>query len=232
MQSNANPLLRWWDTTGYFPGVPGKKNPSTAQDDFDDDDFPVSLYVDLDNSTNPSTTDITSLFTTDLVAFGNGPPDPDDQVPTTTAAAPPPATSTAAPPPAPPSGTCCFHVDEWQDCNDDSKNLYANITLYDNSKKVIYQTPENYLANGGLGEPINVGNQATFQGPLSKPVQITGEHEHDYIQFTYGSLSWTSRTTSGSATCQNGGWNPRDGPFCVLGENLPAENQLDCCFPC
>ncbi|KAN0087078.1 hypothetical protein V8E54_000766 [Elaphomyces granulatus] len=232
------PVTQCWlmlsDTTGYFPGVPGKNNPSTAQDDFDDDDFPVSLYVDLVNSTNPSTTDITSLFnTTDLVAFGDGPPDPDDQV-TTTAAAPPPATSTAAPPPVtstaapPPAGTCCFHVDEWQDCNDDSKNLYANITLYDNSKK----TPENYLANGGLGEPINAGNAATFQGPLSQPVQITGEHDHDYIQFTYGSLSWTSRTTSGPANCHNGGWNPCDGPFCVLGENLPAENQVDCCFPC
>ena len=151
------------------------------------------------------------------------------------------ASQTAAPPPPPPpppttsqkpTGTCCFHLDEWQDCNDDSKNLYANITLYDNTKKVIYQTPENYFAKGGLGEPINVGNKATFQGPLSQPVQVTGEHEKDYIQFTYGSLSWTSRTTSGPANCHNGGWNPCDGPFCVLGENLPAENQVDCCFPC
>ena len=130
------------------------------------------------------------------------------------------------------SGTCCFHVDEWQDCNNDSKNLYANITMYDNAKNMIYETPQNYLANGGLGEPINSGNGATFQGPLPQAIYITGEHEHDYVQFTYGSVSWTSRTTSGPATCKNGGWNPRDGPICLGSASEPAENQMDCCFPC
>jgi hypothetical protein len=194
----------------------------------------VSLYVDLGNSTDPSSADATNLFVTDIEGFGNGPPDPDDQVTTTTAA---PTATTAAPVPSATakfaSGTCCFHVDEWQDCNNDSKNLYANITMYDNAKNMIYETPQNYFANGGLGEPINSGNGATFQGPLPKAIAIVGEHEHDYVQFAYGSVSWTSRTTSGPATCKNGGWNPRDGPICLGGSLTdPAENQMDCCFPC
>ena len=142
------------------------------------------------------------------------------------------------------SGTCCFHVDEWQDCNNDSNNLYANITMYDNEKNIIYETPQNYLANGGLGEPINAGDGATFQGPLPQAIQITGEHENDYVQFVYGSLSWTSRTTGGpwgaAASCSDGGWDPNDGPTCgyyVNGDpdpaaTYPAENQIDCCFPC
>ena len=193
----------------------------------------MSLYVDLGNSTDPSSADATNLFITDIEGFGNGPPDPDDQVTTTTAA---PSATTAAPVPSATakfvSGTCCFHVDEWQDCNNDSKNLYANITMYDNAKNMIYETPQNYFANGGLGEPINSGNGATFQGPLPQAIAITGEHKNDYVQFTYGSVSWTSRTTSGPATCKNGGWNPRDGPICLGSLTDPAENQMDCCFPC
>ncbi|PMD53955.1 uncharacterized protein K444DRAFT_699591 [Hyaloscypha bicolor E] len=102
---DTNPPSGWWDTTGYFPGVPGKQNPSTAQDDFDDNNFPVSLYVDFDNSTDPSSSDATNVLAANLEAFGNGPPDPDDEVPTaTTTAAPPPAKTTA--PPSPAADTC------------------------------------------------------------------------------------------------------------------------------
>ncbi|KAF2233988.1 hypothetical protein EV356DRAFT_502931 [Viridothelium virens] len=141
------------------------------------------------------------------------------------------------PPPPPPSyatGTCCFHLDEWEDCNPESDDLYANVTLLDNNKATIYQTSTD-AAHADWGEPINAGNGSTIQGPLPYPIQITGEHDNDYVQFTYGSVSWTSRTTSGPANCANGGWNPRDGPVCgteFFGQWQPAENQMDCCFPC
>jgi hypothetical protein len=145
----------------------------------------------------------------------------------------PATTMVTAPKPAYATGRCCFHMDEWEDCNPMSDDLYANITLVDNNKKIIYQTPQQNLANGGLGDPINDGNHTTIQGPLPYPIHVTGEHEHDYIQFTYGTLSWTSRGTSGPATCSNAGWNPRDGPICDgLFGYAPAENQMDCCFPC
>ena len=64
------------------------------------------------------------------------------------------------------------------------------------------------------GMPINVGDAYSFQPLLLTAIVITGEHEGDYIQFTQGDMSWTSRTTTGVATCTNGGWDPRGGPAC------------------
>ena len=113
----------WWDTTGYFPGVPGRNNPSTMAGDFDDNDFPVSLYVDLDNSTNPSTADFNSLFSADLTAFGDGPPDPAYA----TTSAPPPASSTAAPPPS----TTSTPAPQASDlCGDWYKFFFDNFQIY------------------------------------------------------------------------------------------------------
>lgn len=54
----------WWDTTGYFPGVPGKYGPSSAEDD-----FPISLWIDLGNTTSPSEFDFASLFSADAEGF-------------------------------------------------------------------------------------------------------------------------------------------------------------------
>lgn len=156
----------------------------------------------------------------------------------TSSLAAPTATPTPSPTPTPPAyaaGTCCFHLAEWEDCEPESDDLYANITLLDNNKAVIYQTPEEFFDNGGLGDPINDGDGTTIQGLLPNSLAITGEHEHDYIQFEYGSLSWQSKGPNGGAQCTVGGWNPRDGPVCdegLLPEDLPTENQMDCCFPC
>jgi hypothetical protein len=145
-----------------------------------------------------------------------------------------PAPVSPPPPPLYQAGTCCFHLDEWEDCNPESDDLYANITLLDNSKNVIYQTPASYFTNG-LGDPINDANGTTVQGPLPYSLAITGEHENDYIQFIYGDLSWQSKSPSGGAQCTVGGWDPRDGPQCpdgVFDMYSPAKNQMDCCFPC
>lgn len=148
---------------------------------------------------------------------------------------PSPTSSPLPPPPAYDAGTCCFHLIERENCNPVTNNLYANITLRDNSEKVIYQTPASYFFNKGLGDPINDGNGTNVKGPLPSPLSITGEHENDYVQFTYGTLSWTSKKANGKAKCTNGGWDPRGGPGCdrnLLAADLPAENQMDCCFPC
>ncbi|QKX55227.1 uncharacterized protein TRUGW13939_02319 [Talaromyces rugulosus] len=116
-----------------------------------------------------------------------------------------------SPPPYQP-GTCCFHLEEWKDCNPESNDLYTNIILLDNSKNVIYRTPASYFDNNGLGDPINEANGTTVQDPLPYSLAITREHENDYIQFIYGDLSWQSKSTNGEAQCIVGGWNPRDGP--------------------
>jgi hypothetical protein len=110
MLANA---IWWWDTTGYFPGVPGRPDPATAQYDFDDGDFPVSLHIDLGNNTNLATVDFVGLYNDDLTAFSNGPPNPNDQasssvVPTS---AVPTSTSSAAAPPPSPTDDCSVQYD-------------------------------------------------------------------------------------------------------------------------
>ncbi len=59
-----------------------------------------------------------------------------------------------------------------------------------------------YWPNGAqirrsLGMPINVGDTYSFLPLRSPAFMISGEHEGDYIQFTQGDWSWTSRTTMG-----------------------------------
>ena len=123
--------------------------------------------------------------------------------------------------PAPPQsggsfapGTCSFHLDEWQNCADDSKDLFAVITMYDNAKKQIGQTKVDPAASPP-GDPINAGNSLDFKSELPFPLAVTGEHRGDYVQFNYNGLRFTSRDTTGTANCTNGGWDPRQGPQCL-----------------
>ena len=122
-------------------------------------------------------------------------------------------------PPAYAPGTCSFHLDEWQNCADDSSNLFAIITMYDNNKVVIGQTQTDGT-NNPLGDPINDSDPLFFTSKLPNPLKVTGEHEHDYIQFDYGDLHFQSRSPNGGGQCSVGGWDPRDGPVCdaLLGD--------------
>ena len=158
-------------------------------------------------------------------------PMPTDSATSSAPPTPPVASSTppaAAPPAAYATGTCSFHVDEYQDCATNSANLFATITMLDNAKTVIGTTT---VTGGAVGVSINTAY--SFISKLSSPMVVTGEHENDYIQFTIGTLSFTSRTTTGSANCSNGGWDPRNGPQCGgRAGNVNAKNQVDCSFPC
>ncbi|KAL9098006.1 MAG: hypothetical protein Q9163_006243 [Psora crenata] len=107
----------WWDTTGYFPGVPGKANLSTVPDDFNDANFSVSLHIDLDKSTNPTTIDFTSLFNAELTGFGNGPPDPNNDVSA-------PSSVPATPPPSPPPPAADIYGD-WHKVFFDHFEIYG-----------------------------------------------------------------------------------------------------------
>ncbi|KAL8676221.1 MAG: hypothetical protein Q9186_007243 [Xanthomendoza sp. 1 TL-2023] len=123
------------------------------------------------------------------------------------------ASGSASPQPTPPAfvpGTCSFHLDEWQSCEDDTKNLYAQIKMYDNDKIVIGQTEAD--STKPLGDSINANDPLNFQSKLPFPLQVTGEHKKDYVQFNYNGLSFKS--TDGQ--CSAGGWDPKQGPTCGL----------------
>ena len=128
----------------------------------------------------------------------------------------PSATPTpAATPPAYATGTCSFHLTETQDCDSDyGNNLYGNVVMKDNNKAVIGSTVIN--DQHPIGYAMDDGNPYSFTSKLPHPLVITGEHENDYVQFTYGSLSWQSKTPNGGGSCTVGGWDPRDGPVCGL----------------
>ncbi len=129
------------------------------------------------------------------------------------------------------TGTCSFYLIETQDCAAMASNIFAIVTLYDDNKNVIGQTPTD--DEHPIGKAINVKDPYNFDSKLPQVIVITGEHENDYVQFAYGNLQWTSRTTNGPATCSNGGWDPRDGPVCDLRfGDQNAVNQMDCSFPC
>lgn len=153
-------------------------------------------------------------------------------VPAASSSVPPPASTTApsASPPAYATGTCAFHLTETQRCEGDPKNLYAIVKLVDANKADIGDTPVN---NDPFGAPINAADPYSFDSKLPHPIVIVGEHQHDYVQFKYGELFWQSKTPNGGAECNNGGWDPKEGPNCSprFG-NQPAVNNIDCSFPC
>ena len=136
--------------------------------------------------------------------------------PTPTPASAPATTTTSAPPPPPPpyaTGTCSFHLTETQDCDTNyGNNLYGIVTMKDNNKAIIGQTDAD--DDHPIGYAMDDGNSYSFESKLPHPLVITGEHENDYVQFTYGDLSWQSKTPNGGGSCTVGGWDPRDGPVC------------------
>ena len=141
-------------------------------------------------------------------------------------------TPSPSPPPAYATGTCSFHLRETQDCESVGKNLYAIINLKDGAGNDIGDTSVSESTDP-IGDGINDGASYTFNSKLPHPLVVTGEHKNDYIQFTYGSLSWQSKTPNGGGRCNVGGWDPRDGPVCGSRFGITnAVNNMDCFFPC
>lgn len=52
-----------------------------------------------------------------------------------------------------------------------------------------------------IGYGMNDGNPYSLSSRLPNPLIITGEHENDHVQSTYGSLSWQSKISNGGASC-------------------------------
>ncbi|KAI9642511.1 hypothetical protein NHQ30_009316 [Ciborinia camelliae] len=174
----------------------------------------------------PSTT---PTVTSSLVVSTSAPPSSTSSISSTSSTSPPPL-----PPPPPPSyatGTCSFHLSETQNCLPASQNLFAIITLKDNAGNTIGAT--DVSSTHPLGAGINDGSSYIFTSKLPYTLIVTGEHTHDYIQFAYAGVRWSSTMKEGAARCNTGGWNPRMGPVCEgLIESQNAVREMDCFFPC
>lgn len=97
-------------------------------------------------------------------------------------------------------GTCKVLVREIWTCEDVASNLYASVEITDASGKTVYTTPGSAHSPG---QPINDDRPLKLmKSGMDKTLTIVGEHTNDYIQFSYGSTSWTSSDTEGDASCK------------------------------
>lgn len=127
------------------------------------------------------------------------------------------------------SNKCSLHIEEIWTCEPSDKNLYANMRLEDKNGKVIYATPGSAHSPG---VPINDAHPYKLKEPgMKNTLEVTGEHQKDYIQFVYGSTKWTSGDKSGAAHCKLKGddWNKKGPGECP---NMALSREFDCEFPC
>lgn len=112
------------------------------------------------------------------------------------------------------AGTCQLHIKEIATCEPSNSNLYAAVTITGPGGQKIYTSPS---STSSPGQPINAAHSLSLQAyGLSDTLVITGEHTHDYIQFSYGAISWTSSTTDGKANCtlKGANWNQKGPSGC------------------
>lgn len=109
------------------------------------------------------------------------------------------------------SGKCKLAIREIWTCEPVGSNLYASVKITGADDKEMYTTPQSAHSPG---QPINNAHPLSLQkNGMKNALVITGEHSNDYIQFAYGSTSWTSGTTNGDAHCTLKGENwKKDGP--------------------
>ena len=105
-------------------------------------------------------------------------------------------------------GKCHVHVNEFEDCDNDSHNLATEVTIWDvGGNQIGYQSS----TEAGAKDPLSVNSK------LEAPLILVPEHRGDYIQFTLGTGGFTSKQTDQTADnwCSTGGWDPRQGPPCI-----------------
>ena len=86
--------------------------------------------------------------------------------------------------------------------------------MKDNNKAITAQTVNDDA--DPIRYAMDDGNSYSFTSNLPHPLVITREHENDYVQSTYGSLSWQSKKPNSGGTCTVGAGDPRDEPVCDL----------------
>ena len=173
--------------------------------------FTVTHMADPTVSTSPAPPSHLTTNATSTASLTLSPPTHTYSFPPTHTSTP----STASPAYA--TGRCSYHLQEWQNCQPPN-DLSAVIRLLDNDGHDIGDSAINPSDPNKtqIGEPINDGHPYYFISKLPHPLVIVGEHMNDYVQFYYGDLEWRSTTTTGNATCSNGGWWPVDGPVCSI----------------
>ncbi|MCJ1276319.1 hypothetical protein MMC21_004124 [Puttea exsequens] len=152
--------------------------------------------------------------------------------PTTVASLVYPSDSTLAPetPSSYVTGQCFFDLKDTDYCESLDRNLFAVINLKDGAKKDIGDTTVDTTSDH-FGVGINDSTAYNSVSKLPHPLLIMGEYENDYVQFTFGGLSWSrsSRTPNGDAYRNIGAWDPEHGALCYStwgGQNATRDMEF------
>ena len=102
---------------------------------------------------------------------------------------------------------CHVHVTETQNCAGDANNLAVELKIWDAAGNEIGHQD---VKKAGATSPLPVNSK------LENPLIITPEHQGDYVQFSLGSLQFSTKDadTTKDNWCSTGGWDPREGPAC------------------
>lgn len=122
------------------------------------------------------------------------------------------------------TGNCTLHMSERKACTKDDSNLSADIVLKD-SKGVQIGSTNGY-------QPINAAAPYGLKSKLPNVVVVTGQNNGGYVQYSYGGQSWKSSNTwkeDNKMFCSTGGWDPKEGPQCLIGEGVPSVSA--CLYP-
>ncbi|UNI17167.1 hypothetical protein JDV02_003543 [Purpureocillium takamizusanense] len=127
-------------------------------------------------------------------------------------------------------GICKVEVEEIWTCEDVASNLYASVKIIDASGKPVYTSPGSAHSPG---QPINDSHPLKLkESGMDNTLTMIGEHTNDYIQFSYGSTSWTSTDTNGDASCKLVGNNwDKDGPK-GCPNAMAVTRTFECQYPC
>lgn len=119
-------------------------------------------------------------------------------------------------------GTCAFHLHEEEyfegvdgPGTERQHQFYLRDSVKDGSGSVVSSVPSD--VSFGDSDPYVLN---AFYAPLTMAPE---SQNGDYIQFTIGSLSWTTNDASGPGRCNTGGW---DGAY------SPVGRDMDCFFAC
>lgn len=112
-----------------------------------------------------------------------------------------------------------------------------------------------FKPNSGDPDPIECGdgNPFAWDAALPDKMYITPEARDDYIQFTIGSVSWSSNSADGDKRCKVGDWDTQMDPVVSLSSTIQdncslltnpqfgegeiphsgsQDRDMECWFPC
>lgn len=121
------------------------------------------------------------------------------------------------------AGECSMHIKQMDNFSD--VDIPGRMRHHDYSVNVEAKDADgNIIAGTAKGKAVDCGdgNPYKFTGYYAT-MEITPEGQGDYIQFTIGGQSWTSKQKTGRKRCNVGGWNR---PV------SPANRNMDCFFDC